>query len=465
MNILVVDDDRENILNIQDLIEKNNELSNVKMFPEAEELDVVLQHIEDGTIEKGRNIVNFVNWLRKYILDKDIDILILDLALSSDEESARHKTQETSGIKIINSLVPDIENNDEEIAKINFLPIIVLTGKKTDKDYIDYSTRANIVHITSPGYAKKIEQFKVDLENRELAKIIKTQARKYSWLKSNSHEPDKKYDYDLAIICALEEEYQHIKNLPVIWEKKKINGTLYDTAIFNLDKNNSSKKNSIRVVAKVMMRMGMVEAATFSTKILNDCRPQYIAMSGIAAAIESSDLKLGDILIPEYVYNWQSGKFKIDKDSPIFDDDVKKLNLEKVVMDEVDNYINAISARKISLYADILEKYQDKYEDAGITTVPRIFKNEMVSGSAVVADRGIVKDYIEQRNVAGIDMEAYGVFYAAYSATKYGAEAIVIKGICDFANEDKDDSFHRFAGFASAQVLYGLFTKYISYQD
>lgn len=58
-------------------------------------------------------------------------------------------------------------------------------------------------------------------------------------------------------------------------------------------------------------------------------------------------------------------------------------------------------------------------------------------------------------------MEAYGVFYTAKKATKNGAEAIVIKSVCDFADSEKDDRFQDFSAFASAQCLYQLFTKHV----
>jgi nucleoside phosphorylase len=59
-------------------------------------------------------------------------------------------------------------------------------------------------------------------------------------------------------------------------------------------------------------------------------------------------------------------------------------------------------------------------------------------------------------------MEAYGVFYAAEKAKLYSnTKAIVIKSICDFANEEKDDSYHHFASHASARTMYKLFTEYV----
>jgi nucleoside phosphorylase len=89
-----------------------------------------------------------------------------------------------------------------------------------------------------------------------------------------------------------------------------------------------------------------------------------------------------------------------------------------------------------------------------------IHKGGMVSGSAVVADGKIVEDYIEQRGIEGIDMEAYGVAFAC-SHHPNKPEVLILKAICDFADEAKNDIYQTAAAYVSAQVFHKLFTEVI----
>jgi nucleoside phosphorylase len=79
----------------------------------------------------------------------------------------------------------------------------------------------------------------------------------------------------------------------------------------------------------------------------------------------------------------------------------------------------------------------------------------MASGASVIQDEAIVEEVkAHSRKLAAIDMEAYGVVYAAENCTKPRPTALIVKSICDFADELKGDDFQGFAAFASANVLY-----------
>jgi nucleoside phosphorylase len=58
-------------------------------------------------------------------------------------------------------------------------------------------------------------------------------------------------------------------------------------------------------------------------------------------------------------------------------------------------------------------------------------------------------------------MEAYAVFAAADDAPIPQPKAFVLKGVSDFADDKKDDSFHSYAAHTSTAALRALMEKYL----
>lgn len=56
-------------------------------------------------------------------------------------------------------------------------------------------------------------------------------------------------------------------------------------------------------------------------------------------------------------------------------------------------------------------------------------------------------------HMVGLDMESYSVYYVAKNISEPRPTPIVVKSICDFANEGKDDKHQNFASFTSAQYV------------
>ena len=50
-------------------------------------------------------------------------------------------------------------------------------------------------------------------------------------------------------------------------------------------------------------------------------------------------------------------------------------------------------------------------------------------------------------------MEAYGVFAAASEASAPQPVSVVMKAVCDFADEAEEGSFQQYAAYTSASVL------------
>jgi nucleoside phosphorylase len=66
-----------------------------------------------------------------------------------------------------------------------------------------------------------------------------------------------------------------------------------------------------------------------------------------------------------------------------------------------------------------------------------------------------------QRKVIAVDMEAIAIF----KVQNINCPRIVIKSVSDFGNEEKDDSFHKYASHTSAAFLLYTIINYFCKQD
>ncbi|MCR5357493.1 MAG: hypothetical protein K6E63_08835 [Lachnospiraceae bacterium] len=66
-------------------------------------------------------------------------------------------------------------------------------------------------------------------------------------------------------------------------------------------------------------------------------------------------------------------------------------------------------------------------------------------------------------HTVALDMESCAVFYVAANIGEPRPKALVVKSICDFANEQKDDRFQRFAAYTSIQYIYYLMEKHLPF--
>ncbi|MGZ8174009.1 MULTISPECIES: hypothetical protein [Methylobacter] len=85
----------------------------------------------------------------------------------------------------------------------------------------------------------------------------------------------------------------------------------------------------------------------------------------------------------------------------------------------------------------------------------------MVSGSSVVASIDIQKVFREQhRKMVAVDMECYGMYYAADMAVAPVPKTICIKSVSDLADRAKADDFHKYCSYMSARVALELMQDY-----
>ena len=216
------------------------------------------------------------------------------------------------------------------------------------------------------------------------------------------------FQFDLAIVTALRDpELTSILRLPANWEKITIPGdpSEYYKGIFQ------NEDNKVTVVCSASLQMGMVSSALQTGKMIRNFRPKIIAMTGIAGGVEKKG-NLGDIICTELSFDYGSGKIKTIKETEDskFEPDYKPIPLKPDLLELMKNietsrkYLNDI---KSNWPADSPE-FELKLRVGPLAT-----------GAGVIENKKIIEDITaHSRKLTGIDMETYGVFYAAENSTK-----------------------------------------------
>ena len=240
--------------------------------------------------------------------------------------------------------------------------------------------------------------------------------------------------------------------LPLHWENRTIpnDGTDYFVGLPR-----AAESPAIRVVAASCSQMGIAAAAVLTTKLIHHFRPRYLAMCGIAAGAKASGVHLGDILIVEQSWDYESG--------------VRRAGAEGESVLHPDPHHIPISADLRDKFAQCIGK--DKY----LADIDALWKREkperpirvrlgpVASGAAILEDEGLVEGVKDHaRKLIGIDMETYGVFFAAQNCCKPRPSPFCIKSVVDLADPKKNISLHEYGAFTSAHYLWRFAIEHLA---
>ncbi len=266
------------------------------------------------------------------------------------------------------------------------------------------------------------------------------------------------YDFDVAIINALRkpENYWIKKVLSNNWKEVPIAGDECTTYYTTTLQSNSGK--SIRVVTCFANQMASTASAVLTTKVIYNFRPRYLFMTGIAAAVDENNINYGDVLIATEVWDGASGKYKdTDSSENLFMPDYRQKSLDSAFLSIVDKLKDDLC---------ILRNISDEYAPTSKPTSSlAIHTGPMASVPAVIASKAELQKIQEHaRKLIGIEMEAYGMFYAADNAISPRPQIVAsIKSVSDFATKLKNDSYQDYASYTSAALLKHIITKELSF--
>lgn len=393
----------------------------------------IIVNVIKGIIGERENVeimtVTYVIDAKRILLQSTIDIMILDICLPLHPGD---DLQKDGGIKLLKEIKGSVRYT---------YPRYVISLSEHEELTKEFSLDTGIIH-TSIYYNALSNEWSI-----RLAESIKAAV---SIMENNIIK--RSYDYDIAIICALSEELEYVKQSLLEVEEFKIpdDDYIFLKGYFVKD------GRKIRVVIAQSTQKGMVPAAALTTKLIYSFAPKYVAMTGIAAGIKEK-VNMGDAVVAEYVWDYGAGKEVIEENETIHRNTIEQIQLDTSMSSMVRHLSN--NAREL---AEIKQNFHGNKPDYEL----KLHIGAVATGAAVIANPQKVKEIQNQiRDVMAIEMEIFGVYYAARWSINPKPKFIAIKSICDFADEKKTDDFHFYASYVSAKILEKLAKEYFVYDD
>jgi nucleoside phosphorylase len=201
----------------------------------------------------------------------------------------------------------------------------------------------------------------------------------------------------------------------------------------------------LTVTVALTDRMGNANAATVTTALISALRPRNVLLVGIAAGLrkQSKDpaaadsRSLGDVLVADQVVDYESARMGASGVEPR-------------------PFWHPAAAQLIRAAREL--RPDDWNVDLRVQRPPhgpdrqtsRELFGTVLSGSKVVADAAFANDVRQICPAAiGLEMERFGVASACHQASP-PVPFLLIKGICDFADEHKSDGWQPYAADAAA---------------
>ncbi|MBG6110987.1 nucleoside phosphorylase/CheY-like chemotaxis protein [Flavobacterium sp. CG_9.10] len=256
---------------------------------------------------------------------------------------------------------------------------------------------------------------------------------------------EQEYDYDIAIINAVETEFNAVKALSKDWVKinyKSDSSPYFETTFKKGEK-------VFRVIAACAPQMGMNASAVLSMKMIHNFRPKYLFMTGILASIQKNGSHgFGDILVIDESWDGGAGKITQDEDRKVlFLQTANNLRLDRDISEKI---------RSLKENKDLLRRIKDEWVQGKTpNTELSIYIGSVASVAGVIENEAIVNELkVKDRKLLGLEMEAHGMYYSAINCSSPKPIAIAMKSVSDFANLGKSDDYQSYASYTSARVMY-----------
>ena len=172
-------------------------------------------------------------------------------------------------------------------------------------------------------------------------------------------------------------------------------------------------------------------------------------MCGICAGVKGN-VKIGDLVVFSPVFDYSFGKYVSKTFYPDYS--------QRQINNKIRNIVEQLRIDKNFLH-NIKDNcdFNKPAEDIAVHICPSC------SGSAVVMSEEIIKMVMShQRKLGAIDMESYAVAEAAHVATNKEVPWLIVKGVQDYANNDKDDKYRKYAAYISVEFLKKFIENYFA---
>lgn len=242
--------------------------------------------------------------------------------------------------------------------------------------------------------------------------------------------------WDVGLVTILAEEARAVTAVLGLRDEAGVGGTHFYTGSVE------TRGQPARVVATRALGQGQLSAMNALANLRQRYDPAVLVLVGIAGAIHG-DVAIGDVVVATRVVCYD-----LRKETP---EGTRRRGKEHESPVPVVHAVN-------SFFNEHGEPARFLSDDPGANRF-RVFAGPIGSGEAVVADGGSeIRRYLQVYNdkTLAVDMEAGGLgqFCHEHPSTSGAAQGwLVIRGISDHADSEKDDAQHDSAATNAAHTL------------
>lgn len=256
---------------------------------------------------------------------------------------------------------------------------------------------------------------------------------------STSAFPEEK-STDFVIITALQEELEAL--LDKLPSAQRLPPTDEDVRVYyQADLPIAFSDGAIgayRLVLMSLLGMERVQAANATNDAIRQWHPRYVLLVGIAGGIAEAKVKRGDVLISEQIVDYELQKLTVGGEQIRWEPYRADPRLLEAARHQGKNWFRLI---------------QKKRPQRGTS---KFIIGPVATGDKVVAIKDVLEHYrSDWPKLIGIEMEAGGVASAAFQSARQPG-FLMIRGVSDLADENKDDTWRQYACHAAAAYAIAL---------
>lgn len=245
---------------------------------------------------------------------------------------------------------------------------------------------------------------------------------------------------DVCIVCALADEARAF--LESVAEVCQVPFVTHISPQYHYDYRVSTIHNSqhepLTLHVSWLPRYGPQEMVLHLTHVIEEFRPRMAVMTGICAGDRAS-VTLGDLVVAERTFSFDNGAF---------------------VRDERGRMVHQHDTLTYQIEENLLRFLQFFTSWQELLPTLRCQITSMASSSAVRRDNPFQEIQVPVRGAVAIDMEgaAFGRVMQSYPTIPW----LIVKGVSDYADVTKDDTYHTFAMRASALYALSVLQAYVT---
>jgi WD40 repeat protein/nucleoside phosphorylase len=257
---------------------------------------------------------------------------------------------------------------------------------------------------------------------------------------------------DVCIVCALADEARAFlqtvaQRCQVPIEERISPQHRYDYRFATIE---NHKKEPLTLHVSWLPRYGPQEMVLHLTHVIEEFQPRMACMTGICAG-DRVHVARGDLVVAERTFSYDQGAFVTDEyGRQVHQHDTLTYQIEENLL------------RFLQFFASWEALLSDLQYPAAEPHPPTVHCHikPLASGSAVRRDNPFQDIQVPVRGAIAIDMEgaAFGRVMSSHPPIPW----LIVKGVSDYADVEKDDSYHDYAMHAAALYALSVLQAYVT---